>query len=116
MRHRAIIALLLVCLACKREEPVRHDDALKATLARMRAAIGAYQKDHGRYPYTLEDLVPQYLPSVPIDPVTRSAKTWRVSTQETVQVNADFSTSSSAPPRAEIIDVHSGAGAPYSGY
>ena len=32
-------------------------------------AIRLYQHDHGRFPKTLEDLVPAYLPKVPPDPL-----------------------------------------------
>jgi hypothetical protein len=118
VRVRALIAFaLLVCFACKQEEkPVRHDDELKRTLASMRAAIAAFQKNNGRYPSTLNELVPKYLPRVPVDPVTNSAATWQPVTEDTVQPNSDFTTAKSEQPRSVIIDVRSGAGAPYSTY
>ncbi len=95
---------------------MRHDDAVKQTLARMRAAIAAFHREEGRYPRTLEELVPKYLPSVPVDPATGSAKTWRLATEETVQPSADFSTATTSQTDSVIIDVRSGAGAPYSEY
>ncbi|HEY0158165.1 MAG TPA: hypothetical protein VGF28_12845 [Thermoanaerobaculia bacterium] len=118
MRARALlaVALLLAC-ACKQQEPVRrHDDAVKQTLARIRGAIATFQREQGRYPRTLEELVPKYLPAVPVDPATGSAKSWRLVTEETVQPNADFTTATSSPTGAVIIDVRSGAPAPYSEY
>lgn len=38
-----------------------------AALLSARLAIDAYQFDHGSPPDTLADLVPEYLPSVPVD-------------------------------------------------
>lgn len=39
-------------------------------LAATAVAIRLYQVDHGRRPATLDELVPEYLPAVPIDPFT----------------------------------------------
>jgi type II secretory pathway pseudopilin PulG len=36
-------------------------------------ALRAYLLDHGRYPATLDELIPGYLPSLPIDPFTDGA-------------------------------------------
>jgi hypothetical protein len=117
VRIAHVLLLALVCFACKQPEVKRHDAALKQTLATMRAAILAFRKDNGRYPRTLDELVPKYLPRIPADPATGSATTWRTITEETVQPNADFTTNSStAKPDSVIIDVRSGARAPYSNY
>ncbi|HEX8251890.1 MAG TPA: type II secretion system protein G [Thermoanaerobaculia bacterium] len=124
MRRRAAatVLLLLACAACRKaEEKPRPDLALRETLAVMRTAIERFQREQGRYPHSLEELVPKYLVRIPTDPITTSAKTWRVVTEETVQPNADFTTAASTTaaataPRPVIIDVRSGAGAPYSTY
>jgi len=45
---------------------------------------------------------------IPIDPLTHSATTWRLSTEETVQMD-DFTAANTAAKRIEILEVHSGA-------
>lgn len=117
MRRRALIAFaLLVCAACREQEVVRHDDELKRTLTTMRHAIATFRAETGRYPSSLNELVPKYLPRIPADPVTKSNATWQVITEDTVQPNADFTTATSEQPKSVIIDVRSGAGSPYSTY
>ena len=117
MRRAHVLLLLLVCLACKQPEVRRDDEGLKRTLATIRAALESFRKDNGRYPHTLDELVPQYLPSIPADPVTGSATTWRLVTEESVQPSADFTKDGTAAAHgAVIIDVRSGAGAHYSNY
>ncbi|MFA0747150.1 MAG: hypothetical protein EORIYHIE_001019, partial [Candidatus Fervidibacter sp.] len=37
-------------------------------LGQVAVALRLYRHEHGRYPETLEELVPKYLPSLPIDP------------------------------------------------
>jgi hypothetical protein len=69
----------------------------------MRRAIAAYTKSHGRGPSTLHEAMAH----IPIDPLTHSATTWRLTTEETVQMD-DFTTSAAAK-RIEILEVHSGA-------
>ena len=97
---------MLVALACGRAERDRaRDEAmLRAQLAAMRTAIATYAKTHGHGPPALRDA----MPSVPIDPLTHSATTWRLTTEETVQFD-DFTTGSATAPRIAIIEVHSGA-------
>jgi len=54
------------------------ESVLKEDLFRMRDAIDQYYSDKGEYPTSLQDLVSQkYLRSVPVDPFTNSADTWR---------------------------------------
>ena len=69
----------------------------------MRHAIAAFTKSHSRGPSTLHEAMAH----VPIDPLTHSATTWRLNTEETVQVD-DFTTSTGAK-RIEILEIHSGA-------
>jgi general secretion pathway protein G len=113
VRARTLIALALLCAACKQPE-VRHDEAVKQQLARMRAAIAAFKSDNGRYPRTLDELAPKYLPAIPVDPATKSNKTWRVITEDVVQPSQDF-TGSTPKTESYVIDVQSGA-AGYSSY
>ena len=113
MNVGALIVLALLCVACKQPE-VRHDEAVKQQVAQMRAAIKAFQADNGRYPRSLEELVPKYLPAIPVDPATKSSTTWRVTTEDVVQPSEDF-TGSTPKTESYVVDVHSGAPG-YSSY
>lgn len=119
---RGLLLAVLIFTACRTEERPVHDAAMRETLKTMRTAIAHFHDDNGRYPHALEELVPRYLPSVPADPVTNSATTWRMKTEETVQPSADFSSATVAPSKPQILDVHSGAtgadssGKPWSDY
>ena len=122
MRTRALGALILLLCAC-REVDSRPTEATKAAALRdnlfqMRKAIDNFYKDHQRYPATLEELVPNYLRRIPVDPMTGSATTWRVVAEEAVEPNSDFTTATTgtAQARPGIVDVRSGAGRPYSEY
>jgi hypothetical protein len=42
--------------------------AAQLRMARLSCALERYRRTHGRYPGKLEDLVPAFLPSVPLDP------------------------------------------------
>ena len=54
------------------------ESVLKEDLFRMRDAIDQYYADKGKYPATLDSLVSEkYLRSIPVDPFTNSADTWR---------------------------------------
>jgi general secretion pathway protein G len=54
------------------------ESVLREDLFRMRDGIDQYYSDKGKYPATLQDLVSdKYLRSLPVDPFTRSADTWR---------------------------------------
>ncbi|MBD9395266.1 type II secretion system protein [Acidovorax sp. ACV01] len=53
------------------------DVALQENLRVMRVVIDKYYGDKGKHPSSLEDLVQEkYLRSIPMDPITESAKTW----------------------------------------
>lgn len=123
LRLAAVVVLALLSLAaCDRQQEAKIDVAareaqLKQELGRMRDAIRKFRAENGRHPHTLEELVPRFLPAVPVDPMTGSATTWRTTTEETVEENTDFSgTTPAEKPRPVIVDVQSGAGAPYSNY
>lgn len=81
---------------------------LKGNLAQIRAAIAAYQRDHGAYPPSLEALVPRYLRAIPKDPVTLQ-RNWRLETEETVQPSADFTTGANTATQSVITNVRSAA-------
>jgi general secretion pathway protein G len=110
-RSRGIPLLLTILLfaACtKKEQPV-HDAAMRDALAKLRTAIAHFHDDNGRHPHALDELVPRYLTAIPVDPVTNSAATWRLTTEETVQPSGDFSATAPPAPKPQIIEVHSGA-------
>ena len=48
--------------------------------------------------------------------LTGSSTTWAATTEETVETNTDFIGNGSSAPRSVIIDVRSGAGAPWSSW
>lgn len=119
---RGLLLAVLLITACRSEERVVHDAALRETVSQMRKAIDHFRDDNGRYPHSLDELVPRYLARIPVDPVTKSSTTWRVVTEETVQPSADFSATAAPPSKPAIIDVRSGAagtdsnGTPWADY
>lgn len=115
--RRIAFLLLFAILACKQAEaPPRHEASMQQTLQSLRTAIAHFRDDNNRGPHSLEELVPRYLPRVPVDPVTGSATSWRLTTEESVQPSADFSSNTAAAPKAQILEIHSGApGADASG-
>ena len=107
-----------------RREKIAHFQraaALKDNLATMRRAIEDFHADQGRYPRSLEELVPKYIRRIPRDPVTGDAE-WRFTTEQAVQPSNDFSTAAPAKTDTYIIDVHSSAsgkdanGIPFADY
>jgi hypothetical protein len=46
-------------------------------LAAVGLAVQVYRAEHGRWPASMDELVPKYLPSVPIDPMTGNGSTLR---------------------------------------
>ncbi len=78
------------------------ESVLKEDLFRMRDAVDQYYADKGKYPTSLDELVSQkYLRSIPVDPFTQSADTWRSIPSEPDPAN----------PTAEpgVYDVRSGS-------
>jgi hypothetical protein len=97
-------------LSQDRKAHFAREAALRSELAKMRKAIADYRQANGRYPHSLDEL---YAQRIPVDPITHSATTWRVVTEDDVQPNTDFTTSTTKT-ESYVVDVHSGAGAPYS--
>lgn len=111
---------VIVALACKDHE-AEAGAVTKQYLAEMRAGIARYKADHGRYPASLDDLLPNYVRVIHPDPLTHAVD-WRVTTEETVLPSTDFQTTTLAPATSVVIDVHSNApgadrnGVPYANY
>lgn len=108
-----------------RNEKIAHfqrADGVRQNLQTMRKAIEEFRAAEGRYPRDLAELVPKYLRAIPVDPVTRSATTWRVTTEETVQPSSDFTKETAPKSEKYIVGVHSGAsgkdanGKPFADY
>ena len=97
-----VLACIGLLLAIAAPRYVQHIDearevVLRQDLRQMRIAIDQFKSDQTRFPQSLDDLVARgYLRSVPVDPVTGSASTWRL-----------------VAPAAEqgtgVADLHSGA-------
>jgi general secretion pathway protein G len=108
----ACIGLLLSIAAPRFMQHIDHarEVTLRQDLQQVRVAIDQFQADQSRYPVGLDELVAHhYLRSVPVDPITNRADTWRFE---------------QAPGQATgtISDVHSGApgqaqdGSPYASW
>ncbi|HEX7831278.1 MAG TPA: hypothetical protein VF787_16595 [Thermoanaerobaculia bacterium] len=90
-------------------------DMLRTDLTQIRKSIAKFKEDNGRYPHSLEELVPKYMRRIPADPVTRRPN-WKLDTEETVVPTNDFGATTTAKSETYVIDVHSAAGPPYSTY
>ena len=120
MRLRWVIVAVVIALAAgagvyvvqqrkhKEEEQAMRQAALTNALLQLRKAIHTFHGENGRYPHSLEELVPRYIHRIPADPMTGTAS-WRLTTEETVQVTDDFSTSTAPKSESFILDVHSTA-------
>lgn len=118
MRRLWVIVPILVVLGAgalflqqrARMERAAHaarESALRDALSVIRTSIENFRQDKNRYPSSLEELVPNYLRRIPVDPISGSP--WRVTTEETVQPSDDFSASSAPKTTSAVIDVHSTA-------
>jgi hypothetical protein len=116
----AFVAAAIALVAGCGEPKPSNAAILQQDLAQLRKAIRQFQVQQHRAPATLKELVPKYLPAIPIDPVT-GAGDWHVVTEQSVAVT-DFR---GAPPPSTapaIVDVRSSApgtdtnGKPWSEY
>ena len=98
-----IVILASVGMALYSNSVVRaKESVLKEDLFRMRDAIDQYRADKGEYPASLDALVSdKYLRTIPIDPFTNSADTWR-----TIQSDPD---PTNATAGSGVYDVRSGS-------
>jgi general secretion pathway protein G len=121
MRLRWVIVAAVIVLAAgagvyvvqqraeaERVQKAQHEAALRDALAQLRGAIAKFHADNKRYPHSLDELVPNYIRRIPTDPMTGTAS-WRLTTEETVQVTDDFSTSTAPKSESVVLDVHSSA-------
>ncbi len=121
MKSRALLLIALLALACREKYDAARDAALRDELAQMRKAIANYRADQGVFPPSLEALVPKYIAKIPADPITLDTN-WRLTTEESVQPSADFTTATASAPSSVVVDVHSAApgsdrnGMPYANY
>lgn len=121
----AVLAMVLVWHTVQRHNEQLQkakEQTLRGHLSAMRAALKAYEEDHHSKAHTLADLVRSgELAKIPVDPITSSASTWRLTVEENVRVD-DFSAAAPAASAPSIIDVRSGApgldssGRPWSDY
>jgi type II secretory pathway pseudopilin PulG len=94
----------------------KKEEALRLALAEIRDAIRDFHAGNQRYPRSLDELVPMYLPRIPSDPITGSADTWVLVTEETVSPDVDFQEGDAPAGERYLLDVKSGAGQPWSEY
>jgi type II secretory pathway pseudopilin PulG len=82
-----IVAIVLTATGCVigdsyNEAQMRaRECALETALKYVREAIKDYNRDHGKPPDQLEDLVPDYFNHIPIDPITNKAD-WTIEYQQ----------------------------------
>ena len=100
----AVLASVVVPRYSTRVDQAR-EVTLKQNLVGLRTALDQFNRDKGRYPNSLEELVTsRYIRAIPLDPITDRADSW-------VPVLSDQTTvggSGTAPPGG-IFDVRSGA-------
>jgi general secretion pathway protein G len=96
----AIILILVGIAAANYSKSVLRskETVLHTDLVEMRKAIDNFTLDKGAAPQSLDDLVPQYLHSMPVDPIT-NGKDW-TPVVDSVVLTPDQATTG-------IIDVHS---------
>lgn len=91
------------------------ESVLKENLFLLRTMINQYYTDKWKYPPSLQTLVDEeYIRNIPVDPITRSAETWKV-VQEDLEAEDLM-----AGVEPGIVDVFSGSdqialdGTPYN--
>ena len=74
---------LLLAGGCRALSPRKaREAALRENLSTLRSTIRQYHGDKGIYPASLRDLVAEgYIRSIPVDPLTRSRESWRLTYQ-----------------------------------
>jgi general secretion pathway protein G len=94
-----IIASLLTIAVPRYMRSLDHsrEAVLRQDLSVMRDAIDHFYGDRGRYPQSLAELAEAgYVRKIPVDPITKSAETWVVTSKEDDELQG-------------VYDVHSGA-------
>lgn len=98
----AIIAVLLTIVAPRYFNTINKSEevVLRNNLETVRDAIGKYYHDNDAYPRSLDDLVTRkYLRHLPLDPITKSNKTW-IEVQSTDEQGGIIDIKSGAPGKA----------------
>ncbi|MBJ7311483.1 prepilin-type N-terminal cleavage/methylation domain-containing protein [Rugamonas sp. CCM 8940] len=100
----AIIAMLVTLAAPRYFGSIERtkEDVLREDLYILRNAIDHYYADRNVYPAELKDLVKEkYLRSLPVDPYTQSANSWKVvaATDASLGVVADVKSGAPAVAR-----------------
>ena len=102
----AAIAIPNLLLVPKRAK----EAVLKTNLHMIREALEKHYADQGRYPASLDELVPKYLRIVPIDPFTKSSTTWvLVYEEELDDADFGFSVDEGGDSGPGVRDIHSGS-------
>jgi len=99
----AIVALIMTLAVPRYFSSVdkTREDVLREDLYVMRDAIDKYFADKNHFPETLDELVTEkYLRAIPVDPFTKSAKTWQVVPAEDPSLGIVSSVHSGAPDKA----------------
>lgn len=82
---------------------------LRTNLREIRESLERHYADQGRYPGSLEELVPKYLRRVPDDPFTKSNATWIPVFQEEGAEEAIGPDADDPSAQPGILDVKSAA-------
>ena len=80
------------------------ETALRDDLTQMRKAIDNFYADKQRYPSDLNELVPNYLRKVPVDPLTRQVD-WDTVQDQPQSPDDSAGSSSDTPQQPGIVDV-----------
>jgi general secretion pathway protein G len=121
----AVLGIVFVSHALRRhyaEAQLEKEQTLRSNLSAIRGALKSYEEKHHSKAHTLADVVRSgELATIPVDPITKSASTWRLTVEENVRVD-DFNATATAASAPSVIDVRSGApgldssGRPWSDY
>ncbi len=76
VRRMAIISVVLTSLSSNLGIRAANHESMRR-VALTAVALRLYSHEHGRYPKSLRELVPKYLPSVPLDPFTNKPIQYR---------------------------------------
>ena len=69
--------LATIAMPALMQMPTRaKESVLKTNLRAIREALEQHYADQGRYPATLESLVPKYLKTIPVDPLVKNSTAW----------------------------------------
>jgi hypothetical protein len=70
-------------------------------IAMAELAVQAYARDHGALPNQLSQLVPEYLPAVPVDPLTDRPPVYELNEQGYVLYSPEIEIGWAAPPQSD---------------